>query len=97
MKPPNKVITESNLDFIFNLDDESMIVSKNFIDKKKWNYKKNFYLAFKTKNGHIHFFTCSFVDWSKNNVFFYYVFVWRTLLDTTFIFNDSVLFELSYS
>lgn len=35
MKPPNKVITESNLDFIFNLDDESMIVSKNFIDKKK--------------------------------------------------------------
>ena len=27
MKPPNKVITESNLDFIFNLDDESMIVS----------------------------------------------------------------------
>lgn len=35
MKPPNKVITESNLDFIFNLDDESMIVSKNFIDKTK--------------------------------------------------------------
>lgn len=29
MKPPNKVITESNLDFIFNLDDESMI---DFID-----------------------------------------------------------------
>lgn len=28
MKPPNKVITESNLDFIFNLDDESMIVSE---------------------------------------------------------------------
>ncbi|XP_061187510.1 F-box and leucine-rich repeat protein 13-like isoform X3 [Saccostrea echinata] len=29
MKPPNKVITESNLEFIFNLDDESMI---DFID-----------------------------------------------------------------
>ncbi|KAK3101016.1 hypothetical protein FSP39_000289 [Pinctada imbricata] len=25
MKPPNKIISESNLDFIFNLDDESMI------------------------------------------------------------------------
>ncbi|XP_048742076.1 dynein regulatory complex subunit 6-like [Ostrea edulis] len=25
MRPPNKIITESNLDFIFNLDDESMI------------------------------------------------------------------------
>lgn len=35
MKPPNKVITESNLDFIFNLDDESMIVSRNFIHKMK--------------------------------------------------------------
>lgn len=26
MRPAAKVITESNLDFIFNLDDESMIV-----------------------------------------------------------------------
>lgn len=34
MKPPNKVITESNLDFIFNLDDESMIVSRNFLIKR---------------------------------------------------------------
>lgn len=41
MKPPNKVITESNLDFIFNLDDESMIVSRNFIHKMKWIIKKN--------------------------------------------------------
>ena len=27
MKPVNKIITESNLDFIFNMDDESIIVS----------------------------------------------------------------------
>lgn len=26
MRPVAKIITESNLDFIFNLDDESMIV-----------------------------------------------------------------------
>lgn len=36
MKPPNKVITESNLDFIFNLDDESMIVSIEILFIK-WN------------------------------------------------------------
>ena len=26
MKPVNKVVTESNLEFIFNMDDESMLV-----------------------------------------------------------------------
>lgn len=35
MKFFNKVIIESNLDFIFNFDDESMIVSRNFIYKMK--------------------------------------------------------------
>ena len=31
MKPVNRIITESNLEFIFNLDDESLLVRINIL------------------------------------------------------------------
>lgn len=33
MKPLNRVVSESNLEYIFNMDDESMLVSRNFVFK----------------------------------------------------------------
>ena len=33
MKPVNRIITESNLEFIFNLDDESLLVRINILHR----------------------------------------------------------------